>query len=201
MSLQQRLKEASAPGGDLETIRRIVRQRAESAPDLATTVRLSALTRTLDEEVVGVLWRVAAGEDAPAAPGLEAVFGGLGFVMQRSDGQWVMHDIARQALLAELREEGSLPLFAAGTRALYALFVERAESARAARRSALRAGAMIYAASPARFDQVMRSVDGRSLSPAIEVVHLATQFKPDLGVAEFRSIARLRARTPSPSKA
>ena len=187
MSLQQRLKEASAPGGDLETIRRIVRQRAESAPDLATTVRLSALTRTLDEEVVGVLWRVAAGEDAPAAPGLEAVFGGLGFVMQRSDGQWVMHDIARQALLAELREEGSLPLFAAGTRALYALFVERAESARAARRSALRAGAMIYAASPARFDQVMRSVDGRSLSPAIEVVHLATQFKPDLGVAEFRA--------------
>lgn len=190
MNLEQRLLEASAPGGDRETIRRIVSRRANEDPTLAATVRLGALPRTLDDEVVSVLWRVASGGDGAEPPSVATVFDGLGFVIQHSDGRWVMHDIAREALLDELREEAFRPLFINAVQALRALFVERAGTARAARRSARRVGPIIHAGSPARFEQVMRSVDGRSLSPAIEAVEVAAQVTPADGLEVFKAQAR-----------
>lgn len=202
MNLEQRLLEASAPGGDRETIRRIVSQRANDDPTLAATVQLSALPRTLDDEVVSVLWRVASdpraraladsGQDGASAepPSVATVFDGLGFVIQHSDGRWVMHDIAREALLEELREEALRPRFILAVQALHALFVERAGTARAARRSARRVGPIIHAGSPARFEQIMRSVDGRSLSPAIEAVDVAAHVTPTAGLEVFKTQAR-----------
>ncbi len=151
--------------------------------DLAHAVRVCAIPKRLNPEVVGVLIG-RPGEHAENVALLERV-ARMSFVIRREDGDLVYHDNVRDILLDDWRRSRNRNEFAALAHALVDLYETKHNAFADLERSLLRVSSVIRRANDERYVQLTRALESRLLSPLHDALYYATLITIEDGYTLF----------------
>jgi tetratricopeptide (TPR) repeat protein len=170
--------------GDLALIRRVIDGTMLEDPLRGRMLRLCALVRTIDQDVVNALWRALDGSREGAdPPALSDLLGRVSFAREKEPGQWSFHDRAQQAIISDLDAEPELKL--RGCRALYELYTQRATEQRELRHAVTRCRAVLALGDRARLASIDNRVDGLSIAASVDAMHVALQLSRETGMVVF----------------
>jgi tetratricopeptide (TPR) repeat protein len=165
----------------------------ERDPELPRAIRLAAIPRRFDAEILARL----RGEDGPgdATHRLVVELVGLSFVRARRGGDWSVNDTTRDLLLAEWRSTAATrEEFDRHNRALSALYQARHSIVAEDERTLGMVSALLRRVSPERYGQLVSEIEAREIAPLLEALYHETLRSADDGYEFFtRSFQRHEA--------
>lgn len=152
-------------------------------PPLADLLRICAIPRRLDEQVLGVL-RDDIGDGAENQRLLQSL-AAFEFVVTRPDGGYVYHDSTRTMLLDEWRTHARDAFDALSAR-LADHFDRQHDRARALEASLRRVGHLMRTANSDRYAHLVEAVDEQTLHALFEAMYHESQISVQRGFACFQ---------------
>jgi len=155
----------------------------EQDGEFARALRLYAIPRRLNPEVVGVLME-RPDEHAENAALLERI-AQMSFVIRREDGDLVYHDNVRDILLADWLDPANRNEFAACAQALVDLYEAKHNQIADLERALMRVSWVIRRANDDRYVQLMHALESRLVSPLLDALYYASLISADDGYSLF----------------
>ena len=165
---------------DRELTRVILRRAAETDPELAEAIRLCAIPRRFDAEILDVVRPGADGANAKAFATLAL----QSFVRPNPDGTLSYDDVTRTVLIDEWRAAEHREQLDEVIERLVLFYSERHDEVQVHERELRRIADVVRRASPARYVQLVGRTEASLLSPLLEALDLEA-LRSDEAVYDF----------------
>jgi hypothetical protein len=180
-----RLTRATAEA-DQELLQRMVAAAASRHSELPALVRLAAIPRSFDREIVTILREPAAAPDETER--LMQLLVELPLVRLRQQGDYaIQHDVRKSLLDEWLRDEDAAETFAAANRRLAKYHDDRLQAVRPYASDLSLAASLLLATNPRRYGRLQTRVDALETEPLLEELYHESLRSIDAGIGLFET--------------